>query len=141
MTALKLRSLPTLMAVLMMCLAAVSCSDHEFKVKGKIDGAREQAVIMEKSDFQGRWIVVDSTHISPSGTFSFKAPSPGAPEVYRLSIDGDYIYFPVDSVETVSVFPGLRATILSPVPNRLKKWQSSTICFHAPSPPRVIFRV
>ncbi len=110
MTALKLRSLPTLMAVLMMCLAAVSCSDHEFKVKGKIDGAREQAVIMEKSDFQGRWIVVDSTHISPSGTFSFKAPSPGAPEVYRLSIDGDYIYFPVDSVETVSVkgsVPGL----------------------------------
>lgn len=102
-----------LLGVLLTCLMAASCTEREFKVKGEIEGASEQAVVMEKSDFQGNWIVVDSTHISPSGSFSIKAPSPAAPEVYRLAIGGDYIYFPVDSVETISVkgsMPGLVAS-------------------------------
>lgn len=87
-----------------------SCGEKEFKVKGEIDGIGETPVVLEKSDFNGQWLPVDSTRTSPKGSFSISSAAPAAPEVYRLHVGSDYIYFPVDSTETVSVggsVPGL----------------------------------
>ena len=82
---------------------ATSCANHGFKVKGEISDAQEKSIILEKSDFQGRWLPVDSTKINKDGGFSLSFPAPLAPEIYRLSLNGQYVYLPVDSTETITV--------------------------------------
>ena len=84
-------------------LVAASCSDNKFKVKGEIYGAEEQNIVLEKSDFQGRWLPVDSTRINKNGGFSMTFPSPVSPDIYRLALNGQYVYLPVDSTETITV--------------------------------------
>lgn len=90
------------------CLTALmvlttGCSNHKFKVKGEIYGAENKSIAVEKSDFQGRWVVVDSIHVNKNGGFSFSFPTPPSPEIYRLNLNGKYIYFPVDSTETITL--------------------------------------
>ena len=80
-----------------------ACSNNKFKVKGEIYGAHEQSIVLEKSDFFGRWIPVDSTKINKNGGFAFSFPALSAPEIFRLALDNRYIYFPVDSTETITV--------------------------------------
>ena len=84
-------------------IVAGGCGERGFKVKGEIEGAPDSSVVVEKSDFRGRWQPIDSTRTSPGGKFSISLPSPAAPEVYRLGIGGEYVYFPVDSTETINV--------------------------------------
>ena len=103
-------SLPVLGILAIFLLQA--CGERTFKVKGEISGISEESVTIEKSDFRGNWQPVDSTRLSPKGSFSISLPSPAAPEVYRLRIGSEFIYFPIDSTETVTVegsMPGLAA--------------------------------
>lgn len=89
-----------LVSLLVMC----GCNrDPEFKVQGEIYGAEGKTLILEKADFVGRWIALDSTHISKSGSFSMESAAPASPEIYRLSMGDRFIYFPVDSIETIRV--------------------------------------
>lgn len=90
---------------LMAALAAVasSCGDAEFKVSGEVYGGEGKTVILEKSDFYGRWIPVDSTHIGNNGQFSIKSDAPASPDIYRLALGDRFIYFPVDSIESLKV--------------------------------------
>lgn len=81
----------------------MSCGEDYFKVEGEIAGAKGESVVVEKSDYKGRWIAVDSTQTDNDGSFSVKVASPAAPEIYRLAVAGKYIYFPIDSVEKVTV--------------------------------------
>lgn len=83
------------------------CGESKFKVKGEIYGADHQSVVLEKSDFNGRWIEVDSTKTSGQGSFSISWPAPVAPEIFRLRLSDNYIYFPVDSTETITVTSSL----------------------------------
>ena len=80
-----------------------ACSKNEFKIKGEIRGAEEQPIVLQKSDFNGRWLTLDSTRTNKKGTFSFSFPASSYPDIYRLSMNHQYIYFPVDSTETISV--------------------------------------
>ncbi|MDE5887570.1 MAG: hypothetical protein K2J48_05235 [Muribaculaceae bacterium] len=84
-----------------------SCSDPSFKIKGNIEGADNQSVVLEKSDFHGRWIAIDSTRTNSSGDFSISRPAPAGPEIFRLSINDKYVYVPIDSIETVSLSSSL----------------------------------
>lgn len=88
---------------LLLLSAFSACGEASFKIKGDIYGAEDKSVVLEKSDFHGRWIPVDSTRTSKSGAFSFKRPAPAAPEIFRLALDHRYIYLPIDSVETLSL--------------------------------------
>lgn len=81
----------------------VSCNESKFKIKGEIYGAEGQSVVLEKSDFHGRWIAVDSTKVGGNGQFSISSDAPASPEIYRLSLDGNFIYLPVDSIETLTL--------------------------------------
>lgn len=104
MTPLRLsKAVKCLLFSLIPLLAASSCSDNKFKVKGEIYGAGDKTIVLEKSDFQGRWYPVDSTHINKNGGFSIAFPASNSPEIYRLSLNNQYIYFPVDSTETITV--------------------------------------
>lgn len=84
-----------------------ACGEPEFKIKGEISGADNQPLVLEKSDFHGRWVAIDSTRTSTSGSFSISRPAPAAPEIFRLALNGRYIYLPIDSVETVTVSSSL----------------------------------
>lgn len=87
----------------------IACSEPHFKVEGTVAGADNTSISLEKADFSGRWITIDSTRTSSTGKFSFKGSAPEAPEIYRLSLDGKYIYFPVDSTETLNIQSSLKA--------------------------------
>lgn len=86
-----------------------SCHKDEFKIKGEIYGGENKSLILEKSDFQGRWLPVDSTKINRNGGFSFSFPSPSSPDIYRISLNGRFIYIPVDSTETITVSSSLES--------------------------------
>lgn len=90
-------------AILAMTAMLTGCSEPSFKIKGEIQGADNTAVVLEKPDFHGLWIAVDSTRTSSDGSFSLSQAAPAAPEIYRLAVDGKYVYFPVDSTETISL--------------------------------------
>lgn len=81
-----------------------SCGGNpRFEIEGTVDGASDKSLVLEKSDFHGFWIPVDSTRTDGSGRFSIKAEAPASPEIYRLSMGDRFVYFPVDSTETVTL--------------------------------------
>lgn len=80
-----------------------SCGSPSFKIEGDIEGADGGSVVLQKSDWSGYWIDMDSTKVSGSGHFSMKSPAPDAPQIYRLVYGGRYVYFPVDSIEKISL--------------------------------------
>lgn len=84
-------------------LALASCGEPQFKVKGTVEGADNELLLLEKSDFHGRWIAVDSVRTSGSGAFSISSDAPASPDIYRLSLGDRFIYFPVDSIETITL--------------------------------------
>ncbi len=90
-------------SVAVFCLALSSCGGPEFKIDGEVYGAEGKSIVLEKSDFHGRWIPVDSVRIGGTGKFSIKADAPASPEVYRLSLGDRFVYFPVDSIENLTL--------------------------------------
>ncbi|MDE5773459.1 MAG: hypothetical protein K2H86_03265, partial [Muribaculaceae bacterium] len=70
--------------------------------RGLGDGYKRQ-IVLEKPDHAGYWRAIDSARVSKTGKFHIESAAPGAPEIYRLRYDGEYIYFPIDSIETVKV--------------------------------------
>lgn len=87
----------------LLLILAGACSDPSFTVDGTVEGADGKTLLLEKADHAGLWIPLDSVKLKESGNFKFKQIAPAAPEIYRLSLDGSYIYFPVDSTENIKV--------------------------------------
>lgn len=81
-----------------------SCkSEPRFSLSGEVEGGANKSLVLEKSDFHGRWIPVDSVRVGADGKFSMKSDAPASPEIYRISLDDKFIYFPVDSIEHIAV--------------------------------------
>lgn len=99
----KLTGTVSLSVFILAIVALSSCSNHKFKIKGEIYGGENKSMVIEKSDFQGRWLPVDSIKINKNGGFSFSFPTPMSPEIFRLALNGQYIYVPVDSTETITL--------------------------------------
>lgn len=93
----------TLFAVAVFSLVAVSCShEAKWKVKGKLADADGQLLTLERS-LQGNWFIVDSARLDSKGNFSFEQPVAGYPDIYRLRVGDKSAFFPIDSIETVTV--------------------------------------
>ncbi len=86
----KSASRATLSVICGLSLLTTACSDNNFTIKGDIEGADNQAVVLEKADFAGRWIVLDSVRTSAKGDFKIEYPATGSSEVYRLRIGDGY---------------------------------------------------
>ncbi len=85
-------------------LALTACqSDNGWKVDGSVSGAEGRKMALEQN-VSGSWIVLDSIQIAADGKFAFEADSAAAfPDLYRLSLDGRKIYFPVDSLDHITI--------------------------------------
>ncbi len=87
---------------------STSCGKDEWTVKGDIEGGDGKTIFLEAST-NGRWYVLDSVKLE-DGDFEFNSEPSGFPDIYRLNLDGKFIYFPIDSIETVSVDASLAGT-------------------------------
>lgn len=89
------------------CLAAGlllwSCGgNNEWTVNGRIEGAEGQTMVLEGSE-NGRWLILDSVAINDAGQFTAHHKAAGYPDIYRLRLGDKTLYFPIDSIETVTV--------------------------------------
>ncbi|MCD8393269.1 MAG: DUF4369 domain-containing protein [Bacteroidales bacterium] len=84
-----------------MLLAACS-SQPRFTVEGTVTGAEGDQLILEASH-NGSWWGVDTTEVGNDGRFRFRADAAGYPDIYRLRLGSEMIYFPIDSIETVTI--------------------------------------
>ena len=90
------------LAVSLMMLGAVSCSNKKFEVSGNITDAKDSLLYFENMSLNGP-VVVDSTKLDADGNFSFAVAAPSAPEFYRLRIAGQIINVAADSTEHVTI--------------------------------------
>lgn len=90
------------LAVSLMMLGAVSCSNKKFEVSGNITDAKDSLLYFENMSLNGA-VVVDSTKLDADGNFSFAVDAPSAPEFYRLRIAGQIINVAADSTEHITI--------------------------------------
>ncbi len=91
-------------------LTATSCGkkSNQWSIDGRIDGADGQVMLLEASD-NGRWYAIDSVELTKNGSFSFSHDATGYPDIYRLRLGEKTLYFPIDSIETVTVVTNANA--------------------------------
>lgn len=95
------KSIP--LPALALLMVAAGCGEKKFKVEGTLEGVSDTKIALEKSDGAGSWLLIDSLEVGSSGKFSASEAAPGAPDIYRLAYQDKYIYFPVDSIETITI--------------------------------------
>ena len=79
------------------------CSDKNWQAEGTIAGGEGKSLVLEAPNGNGGWYPLDTVSTDKHGHFSVKGEPAGHPEVYRLSLDGKSVYFPIDSLETVTI--------------------------------------
>lgn len=85
-------------------MAIASCSNQaEWKLSGVIEGASDTTAVLEAANPAGYWYTLDSIDINNDGTFATNQPASQYPDIYRLNYGGNYIYFPIDSIEHLSL--------------------------------------
>lgn len=88
-------------AATLLCLC--SCSHARWSAEGTITGAPSKALVVEAPNGLGAWYPLDTVTTDAKGRFKVKGQPLGHPEVFRLSLDGQSLYFPIDSVESVKI--------------------------------------
>lgn len=85
-------------------LAMTSCAKTDgWKVQGSVKGAAEQDTVYLEESIADNWHVVTALPLK-DGKFEYASEAAAAtPSIYRLRLGESYIYFPVDSIETVEV--------------------------------------
>ena len=92
-----------LFLVSMIALAMASCSDgNKYTVSGTIAGASDEKLVLQRP-FSGGWLTIDSIETDSDGQFEFKEEAPQAPEVMRVGRNGKFIYFPIDSIDNITI--------------------------------------
>lgn len=87
----------------MAVLAGCHKAPAGWTVEGSIDGADGARLALEAFN-SGGWYVIDSIPTGSDGAFSYAAEAPAAyPEIMRLTLDGNSVYFPVDSVDHITI--------------------------------------
>lgn len=77
-----------------------SCAkERVFEVKGNLSGKVPESVGLERLDDDGSWIQIATVAPGDDGSFEFKFESPAYPDLYRVAVNGKYVYLPVDSTE------------------------------------------
>ncbi len=80
-----------------------SCSDKKWQAEGTVAGGADKSLVLEAPNGYGGWYPVDTVTISPDGAFKVKGEPAGHPEIYRLTLGKESVYFPVDSLESINI--------------------------------------
>lgn len=92
------------LAIAAMAVSVASCAKKGWTVEGTVNGAADGTRMAVEGFNAGMWYTIDSVDVKPNGSFVFSYPDPAPyPEVYRVSIDGKCIYFPIDSIDKVTI--------------------------------------
>lgn len=110
---MKLISPLAILATLALC--ATSCSDRgaQWHINGTVTGLADTDALVLEGNNQGYWYLIDTIHPSTDGHFDYAHSPQGYPDIYRLRVADKMIYFPIDSIETVTVsaaMPDIAAT-------------------------------
>ena len=91
-------------ALTSLALIAGACSGEKgWTVDGVVEGGEGLRLALEGFN-NSRWYVIDSISVASNETFAYHSAKPAPyPEILRLTLDGNSIYFPVDSVSTVTI--------------------------------------
>lgn len=93
-------------------IAACSSSPEGWSIKGQLPSLKEgdKVAVEAFNATQGIWYGVDSIEAGKDGQIAYTAATPSPyPDIYRLSLGKEAIYFPIDSAETVTVTGGKKA--------------------------------
>ncbi|MCD7971415.1 MAG: AhpC/TSA family protein [Candidatus Azobacteroides sp.] len=77
-------------------------SDPTFNVEGVIKDADGKTLYLEVRNIYKNEII-DSCKLDDKGQYRFQEISPEYPEFYALKLDNQYIFFSIDSTETVTI--------------------------------------
>lgn len=98
---MKMKQNILLLALAVMMLTA--CDNNVFKVKGNIEGGADTTRLIVEFAQNDQWIAVDTVTTTGDGAYELAVAAPEYPNVYRLRHGNDVIYFPIDSVETLTI--------------------------------------
>lgn len=79
------------------------CSDKKWHAEGTIAGGADKELVLEAPNGYGGWYPVDTVTVDADGSFSVKGEPAGHPEIYRLTLGGESAYFPIDSLESITI--------------------------------------
>lgn len=94
--------------IFLSCIAAAllsqSCGTRSgWSVSGHVDGAEGRKLALQAFN-NNSWYTIDSLAVDSKGKYEYRSATPAAfPEVLRLALDGENIYFPVDSVDEITI--------------------------------------
>lgn len=86
-----------------LALGSCSGSGSKWQVKGHIEGASDTTAVVLEGHNQGYWYTIDTIRPSKDGDFKYAHDAQEFPDIYRLRVGESSLYFPIDSIETVSV--------------------------------------
>jgi peroxiredoxin len=92
-----------LLSLVLTTLLFSSCSDKKWSAEGNIAGAAGKSVVLEAPNGTGGWYAVDTVEVAKDGSFKLTGEPFGHPELLRLNLEGQRIYFPIDSLETINI--------------------------------------
>lgn len=81
-----------------------SCgSGNKWHLNGTITGLSDGDMVVLEGNNQGYWYPMDTIKVSSSGSYSYSREAQGYPDIYRLRVGSKAVYFPIDSIETVTL--------------------------------------
>lgn len=83
-------------------LASCSSNSNQWTLRGIIEGGEGKDIIVETQTFVG-WSPIDTASIASDGSFAIRQSAKGYPDIFRARVGGSTIYFPIDSIETVTL--------------------------------------
>ena len=98
-----MKNLAIIISAAALTLLSGSCRRSDaWTVKGDIAGAAGKTILLEGTS-NGRWYLLDSASVSNNGAFGFEQPAAMFPGIYRVTVDGQSAYFPIDSIDMVTL--------------------------------------
>ena len=85
-------------------LSAAGCSDsNRWNLTGNVKDAPENTALIVEASQNGRWYPLDTVKTDAKGDFKLSHEAAAHPGIYRLRMDDKIIYFPIDSIDAVSI--------------------------------------
>lgn len=89
-----------------LCMLGLLCScsgGNKWHIDGKINGLSEGELLVLEGSNQGYWYPMDTIKVSSDGSYSYSREAQGYPDIYRLRVGDKAVYFPIDSIESITL--------------------------------------